>query len=132
MQNEKLEPYSLKSFGLYKIINNPIHRYNLDNIYYTLDGQNIFKRVDRYRNKLFLKIVFCFLIFVNFHEILYNIILYCIEIDPENLSFGIGEGLKYYYWNIISEYLCNFYILAILILSFYTVCKFGIDTKIYY
>ena len=110
LQNDDLEPFSISQLTIDKIISDKNHRYYLKDLYYSLDGQNIFKRVDRYRHKLFLMVIFSILIFIK---------------REENLD-------EYFVWNLISEFLCDCYILALLILSFYTFCKFGIDTKIYF
>jgi hypothetical protein len=131
LQNDDLEPFSISQLTIDKIISDKNHRYYLKDLYYSLDGQNIFKRVDRYRHKLFLMVIFSILIFINFHEILFNIIHLSKKIDPEYPKRE--ENLdEYFVWNLISEFLCDCYILALLILSFYTFCKFGIDTKIYF
>lgn len=104
--------------------------YKPKNIYYSLDGQNIFKRVDRYRHKSSLVWLFCILILINFHEIIFNAIHLILGLDPDQPDQK-GKGL-YYNWNIGSEFLCDSYIIIIHFLSFYIFCKFGIDTKIYY
>ena len=114
-----------------KIINDKEHQYHLNNLYYALDGQNIFKRVDRYWHKLFLIIIFSFLILVNFHEILFNAIHFCSEIGPDYPNIDPNKN-DFFKWNLLSEFLCDFFILALIILSFYTFGKFGIDTKIYF
>lgn len=136
MQNDDKEFLPLENVEIGKIINDKKHHYHLKNIYYSFDGQNIFKRVDRYRHKLFLIIVFSFLIFINFHEIIFNIIILVKDVSPENLEKKsksiFGQKDDYYYWNIASEYLCDIYIIALLLLSFYTFAKFGIETQIYY
>lgn len=128
-----MEHISLNPFIINKIINDKRYHYILDNIYYCIDGQNIFKRVDRYRHRTMLIILFGILIFINFHEILFNIIFFSFKIDPDRPSGdpNLSENF-FWYWDIASEYLCDIYILGILFLSFYTFCKFGIDTKIYY
>ena len=50
MQNNDSEPYSINQITLDKIIHDKDNRFHLDNLYYSLDGQNIFKRIDRFRN----------------------------------------------------------------------------------
>ena len=114
---------------LEQIISDKNQHYYINNLYYSLDGQNIFKRIDRYRHKSLLKIIFYILIFINLHEILFNIIHLSQEIDPE---YQKNNSDYFFIWNFISEFLCDIYIVALLILSFYTFCKFGIDTKIYF
>ena len=58
------------------------------------------------------------------------------DVSPESLEkkskSRFDQNDDYYYWNIASEYLCDIYIIALLLLSFYTFAKFGIETKIYY
>ena len=140
IKNNELEIQSLEQLAIDKIINDENHRYYLKNIYYSIDGQNIFKRVDRYRHKLLLIIIFSFLTFINFHEIVFNSIHLYKKIDPDNPDKDINKesnnfdskSKPYNNWNIFSEFLCDLYILTIHFLSFYTFCKFGIDTKIYY
>lgn len=128
-----MEHISLNPFIINKIINDKRYHYILDNIYYCIDGQNIFKRVDRYRHRTMLIILFGILIFINFHEILFNIIFFSFKIDPDRPDRTPNSSNNFFwYWDIASEYLCDIYILGILFLSFYTFCKFGIDTKIYY
>lgn len=142
INNNKLEINSLEQLAIDKIINDEKQRYYLNNIYYSTDGQNIFKRVDRYRHKLLLIIIFSFLTLINIHEIIFNSIHLYKKIDPDNPDKDINKKLNnsdagskskpYNNWNIFSEFLCDFYILTIHFLSFYIFCKFGIDTKIYY
>ena len=111
-------------------MNNKKAHYYPKNIYYSLDGQNIFKRVDRYRHKLLLVILFSILILINFHEIIFNAVHLICRIDPDQPDKNV-KG-PFYNWNIASEFLCDLYIIIIQILSFYIFCKFGIETKIYY
>lgn len=133
MQNNDLEPFSIQPIVLDKIINDKKHHYNLKYIYYCMDGKNIFKRTERYRFKYSLLIIFSFMIVINLHEILFNIILLSQKIDPDSPNREKdAKTHNYWVWNIVSEYFCDFYILCILSLSLLTFCKFGIDTKIYY
>ena len=131
LQNNDSEPYSINQITLDKIIHDKDNRFHLDNLYYSLDGQNIFKRIDRFRHRLLLIIIFAFLILVNFHEIFFNIIHLALKIDPDNPDRGTDKKV-FFKWNLASEFLSDFYILALLFLSIYTFCKFGIDTKLYF
>ena len=127
-----------------KIMNNKEYRFYPKNIYYSLDGHNIFKRVDRYRHKLFLIIVFSFLILLNLHELIFNLVHLFNKIDPDYPDQKVHTDHQYkkdegtpkndYYslWNIASEFLGDLYILGIHLLAIYIFCKFGIETKIYY
>ena len=138
IENNEKEIHSLEQKAINKIVNDENKRYYLKNIYYSIDGKNIFKRVDRYRHKLLLIIIFSFLTFINLHEIIFNSIHLYNQIDPDNPDKSTNtekknsEGKPYNNWNIFSEFLCDFYILTTHFLSFYTFCKFGIDTKIYF
>lgn len=109
-----------------KIMNNKEHHYYPKNIYYSLDGHNIFKRVDRYRHKPFLIIVFSILILLNLHELIFSLVHLINKIDPDK------PDKTYNNWNILREFLGDVYILGIHSLSIYIFCKFGIETKIYY
>ena len=125
-------------------MNNKEYRFYPKNIYYSLDGQNMFKRVDRYRHKLFLIIVFSFLILLNLHELAFNLVHLFNKIDPDSPDQPAHTGHQYkkdesklngrFYnnWDISSEFLGNLYILGIHVLSIYIFCKFGIETKIYF
>jgi len=127
-----------------KIMNNKEYRFYPKNIYYSLDGHNIFKRVDRYRHKLYLIIAFSFLILLNIHELVFNLVHLFNKIDPDypDQPKHIGHQYKinesspkshfYNNWDITSELLGNLYIFGIHLLSIYIFCKFDIDTKIYY
>ena len=107
-------------------MNNKGHHYYPKNIYYSLDGQNIFKRVDRYRHKPFLIVVFSCLILLNLHELIFSLVHLINKIDPDK------PDTTYNNWNIPREFLGHAYIFGIHLLSIYIFCKFGIETKIYY
>ena len=65
-------------------INDIIEIYNLNNIYYSLDNRNIFKRVDRYQQKIKLIILFCLLIVFNIFELIFNIVMLTIFRRPSD------------------------------------------------
>lgn len=108
-----------------------IQRYHLDNIYYNLDNKNIFKRVDRFRYKKTLIFIFIVLSIGNLHEILFNLCHLLLKIDPDDPDKG-SESKKFYYWNLASEFYCDIYIWALLVLSWFTFSKLKIETKIFY
>lgn len=108
-----------------------IQRYHLDNLYYNLDKQHIFKRVDRFENKKTLISIFSILIIGNLHEIIFNLCHLILKIDPDDPDNGIKRG-KFYYWNIVSEFYCDIYIGTLLVLSWLTFSKLKIETKIFY
>ena len=125
-----MEPFKINKLNVNELVNDK--NYKSKHIYYDLDGQNIFKRVDRYRHRIFLIIVFTFLILVNLHEILFNIIHLFKKINPDYPYRGNNDNQLFFRWNIYSQYIFNLYIIVIHLLSIYTFCKLRIDTKIYY
>ena len=89
-----------------------------------MDNHNIFKRVDRYKKKTFLIVIFSFLSAFNLFEIIFNLLfLYVIEKKSEN--FSSGE-------RIITSLVSIFNILLILLLSSVTIFKLKIRSSIFY
>ena len=96
--------------------------YSLNNLYYSIDNHNIFKRISRYSSKpltiLFFLILFAFEIF----EVIFNIVHLCKKtpsIDFANFTRIAGAILS----------ICN--IVIIFLLSTFTIVKMSIKTYIY-
>ena len=107
-----------------------VERYNIDNIYFGLDKRNIFKRMDRYRYKKTLIIIFSILSLGNLHEVIFNFVYLVLQIDTEQF---IGDNNNSFYnCNLASEYYCDVYMATLLILCWHTFTKLKIETKIYY
>ena len=89
-----------------------------------MDGHNIFKRIDRYKNKIALIILFLILTLFNLFEIVLNILLMTIwkkktdeiELEPR----------------VITSIITLFHLFAILFLSSITIVKLKIQSYIYY
>ena len=103
----------------------------MDNIYFGLDKKNIFKRIDRFKNKTILLIIFTILCLGNLHEIIFNIVHIVKKIDPDDPDEDPNKK-TFYNWNLFSEYFCDLYIGNLLFLSGITFSKLKIETKIYY
>ena len=127
LKNNISKPFVIEETKIDEIIK----KYDLDNIYFGLDKKNIFKRIDRYENKIILIIVFAILSIGNLHEIIFNIVHITKKIDPDDPDKDPNKK-KFYRWNLFSEYFCDFYIGIILFLSGITFSKLKIETKIYY
>ena len=94
-------------------INDIIEVYNLNNIYYSLDNRNIFKRVDRYQQKIKLIILFGSLIIFNAFELIFNIVMLSILRRPSE-SFKKEE-------RIATSFISLYYITINILLSTITV-----------
>ena len=125
--NEGNQPFVIEESKIDAII----HKYKLDNIYFGLDKKNLFKRIDRYNNKLFLLILFGILTFGNLHEIIFNLVHLIKKIDPDEPDKEKGKKI-FYHWNLYSEFFYAIYIGTLLTLSGFTFSKLKIETKIYY
>jgi hypothetical protein len=88
-----------------------------------LDNHNIFKRTDRYKNKLMLAIIFGLLVLFNIFEIIYNIVMLNRKIKSEEVS----ETER-----LITSFISLFNILVILILSTITTTKLKIRSTVFY
>ena len=95
----------------------------MKDIYYNLDGQNIFKRVHRYRHKIIFLVVFLYLAFMNLFDFGFNI--YLIIDKPDYNIEGDANRKALLLFNMI-------YIMLVLILTTFTNVKLEIQTKIYY
>ena len=127
MNTNKNKPFVIEESKIDEII----HKYKLDNIYFGLDKKNIFKRIDRFSNKLFLLLFFGILTIGNLHEIIFNLVHLIKKIDPEDPDEGDGKKI-FYNWNLFSEFFYAIYIGTLLSLSGFTFSKLKIETKIYY
>lgn len=127
MKNNENKPFVIEESKIDQIIK----KYQLDNIYFGLDKKNIFKRIDRYSNKLFLLLLFGILTIGNLHEIIFNLVHLIKKIDPDDPDKGTTKK-TYYNWNLYSEFFYAIYIGTLLTLSGFTFSKLKIETKIYY
>ena len=127
MNTNKNKPFVIEESKIDEII----HKYKLDNIYFGLDKKNIFKRIDRFSNKLFLLLFFGILTIGNLHEIAFNLVHLIKKIDPDEPDEGDGKKI-FYNWNLFSEFFYAIYIGTLLSLSGFTFSKLKIETKIYY
>ena len=127
LNNNGSKPFVIEESKIEEII----LKYKLDNIYFGLDKKNIFKRIDRYSNKLFLLLFFGILTIGNLHEIIFNFVHLIKKIDPDDPDKGTDKK-TYYNWNLYSEFFYAIYIGTLLFLSGFTFSKLKIETKIYY
>jgi len=94
-----------------------------DNIYYSLDGHNFFKRKDRYKNKYALIVSFFLFSIYNAFEFIENIIQFA---QKKNSN-------KYSSASRITTLLFNmFNIFNILFLTTITIIKLRVHTVVYY
>ena len=100
-----------------------VEDFSLKEIYYSLDGHNIFKRRHRYRYKIFLIICYGYLTFFNIADFIINIYLLATKPDYEKYD-PVNRGLT------LSLNMLNIFV--ILILTTFTVVKLRIKTYIYY
>lgn len=100
------------------------NKFKLQKIYYSLDGKNIFKRVDRYYYKKTLLGFFIFLFAYNLFEILFNIIL-LFFIRKQSKEYNDFERKATLFINMV-------HIIIIQILATLTIVKRKIKTYIYY
>lgn len=95
----------------------------LDNIYFSLDGHNFFKRKDRYRHKIFLLICFGYFIFYNIFEIIENMVRLAEKRNPAD--YNNTRRISTLVINMIN-------IIFILLLTTYTIVKLRIFSVTYY
>ena len=99
-------------------------KFLLKNIYYDLDGHNIFNRIDRYNNKkIIFMVCFVYLTGFNLFEVIDSFVLYLGKYDSD--SFNTANRIATLTSNMI-------YITFILILTTFTIVKMKIETCIYY
>ncbi len=107
-----------------KIVNLQKAKIDFKGLYYSLDGHNFFKRVDRYYNK---KLIFPFFIYTtlfNLFEIILNIILLtCIR--KQSNEYNTFQRIFTFSLNMI-------YIIFIHFMATFTITKLKIQTYIYY
>ena len=99
------------------------YKYILENIYYDLDGHNIFKREHRYQNKKRLLIMFSALVIYNTIDLGINIYLMFVKKDL-NQDSDLNR--------ILTLFLNMINIMVVLVLTTYTNVKSKIQTTIYY
>ena len=97
--------------------------YKLEGLYYGLDNHNLFKRVDRYKNKILLIVIFSTLFLFNLFEIIFHIIFF-------NLKKKSGEFSDFN--RMITSAVSLINILVTLILSSLTIIKIKIKSSIFY
>ena len=98
-------------------------RYHLDGLYYGLDNHNVFKRIDRYKHKIALIILFSALVIFNSFEIIFHI--YMLQKKKKSEEYIKSERIA---TSVVS--LVN--ILISLILSTITMIKLKIKSSIFY
>ena len=98
-------------------------RYHLDGLYYGLDNHNVFKRIDRYKHKIALIILFSSLVIFNSFEIIFHIIM--LQKRKKSEEYIKSERIA---TSVVS--LVN--ILISLILSTITMIKLKIKSSIFY
>lgn len=98
--------------------------YNLKGIYFSLDGHNLFKRVDRYEHKILLIIIFSILVCLNLFELFFNFIsLTAWKKKPEDFSSNM---------RLIISFISLLNISATLSLSTLATTKLKIQSCIFY
>lgn len=105
-------------------INNIVKYYHLDGLYYGLDHHNIFKRADRYKNKIALIIMFGILVAFNLFEIIFYIIMLTF-IKKESGEFDDTQRL-------ITAIISLINVFVTFILSSITITKLKIQSYIFY
>ena len=99
-------------------------KFDLRELYYSLDGHNIFKRSSRYYYKTFLIIIFLFMTLFNIFEITFNVLLLVVFRKASN-TYSTVERILTLSLNMI-------YIVLIHVWVTVTVIKLKIQTYIYY
>jgi len=99
------------------------YKYILENIYYDLDGHNIFKREHRYQNKKSLLIMFSAVVIYNTIDLGINIYLMFVKKDL-NQDSDLNR--------ILTLFLNMINIVVVLVLTTITNVKLKIQTTIYY
>ena len=107
-----------------KIMNLKKAKIDFKGLYYSLDGHNFFKRVDRYYNKKLIFPFFIYATFFNAFEIIFNIIL-LVAIRKESNKYDPSQRAITLIFNMI-------YLLFIHFLATFTIVKLKIQTYIYY
>ena len=98
-------------------------RYHLDGLYYGLDNHNVFKRVDRYKNKIILIPLFSLLVIFNSFEIIFHIVM----LKKKRKSEDYDEFRR-----AITSIISLVNILISLLLSTKTMVKLKIKSSIFY
>ena len=97
--------------------------YKLEELYYSLDSHNIFKRIDRYYLRKRFIALFSIMSLFNISEIILSISFLFVQKESENY---------YTYQRIMTLFSNMIYILLIQLMSYFTVSKTDINTYIYY
>lgn len=95
----------------------------LDNIYFSLDGHNFFKRKYRFRHKVFLIICFAYFSLFNLFEFIEGFTMFALKKKSD--EFGTGNRNATLILNMVN-------LGFILVLTTYTVVKLKVHTIIYY
>ncbi len=96
---------------------------SLENIYFSLDGHNFFKRRDRFKYKILLIVCFSYLTLYNAFEIANGFVLLALKADLNN--FDNDNRIATLTINMIN-------IAFILIYTTFTIVKLKIRTIVYY
>lgn len=96
---------------------------SLENIYFSLDGHNFFKRRDRFKYKILLIVCFSYLTLYNAFEIVHGFVLLALKADLNN--FDNDNRIATLTINMIN-------IAFILIYTTFTIVKLKIRTIVYY
>ena len=99
-------------------------KFDLKELYYSLDGHIIFKRSSRYYYKTFLIIIFLFMTLFNIFEITFNVLLLVVFRKASN-TYSTVERILTLSLNMIYIVLIHFWVTV-------TVIKLKIQTYIYY
>lgn len=97
--------------------------YKLEELYYSLDSHNIFKRLDRYYLRKRFIALFSIMSLFNISEIILSISFLFVQKESENYDT---------YQRIMTLFSNMIYILLIQLMSYFTVSKTDINTYIYY
>lgn len=97
--------------------------YKLEELYYSLDSHNIFKRIDRYYLRKRFIALFSIMSLFNISEIILSISFLFVQKESENYDT---------YQRIMTLFSNMIYILLIQLMSYFTVSKTDINTYIYY
>lgn len=104
-----------------KFISNNFH---LNGLYYDLDNHNIFKRVNRYKHRIILIIIFFILVAFNLFEIIFSIVILTV-LKKKSDDFSYTN-------RFVGSMICLLNIFGILILSSITILKLKIKSSIFY
>ena len=98
-------------------------RYHLNGLYYGLDNHNLFKRIDRYKHKTILIILFSLLVMFNSFEIIFHIAMF--DVNKKSEEYTTLERIATSFVSLLN-------ILISLFLSTITMIKLKIKSSIFY